>query len=467
MFNFGAFAGGLATAIQTQQKLNLEEKKYDEEIENAKAKLKLEGDKLKKQQEDDIKKAEKDKADGAVKVEEVMGKTDIGLEARINQANNMSKIYGLGTAKAMMTDPTSGEKFVADVTQNLLPEIDKIQKDLDIYKNEGNYKLDNTGALYTRPNAESEFTPIGFKGTNAKAFTKEGIDYTKGLELFTTSGDSVKVYSPNEAKQYEQQGFGRVKPKIDSSPKVEIKIGDKGKDYANIATDARTKLKNIESGGKITPDDESNLMASEFTLTETMDAKQKDKRQEVRDTLDTVQNLKEIKNTTKRLMDSGVKGGIAQDAVVGVMKYVGTGGKFSDLADMDDAKFKSITGLEAASTAQKMEIIKSLSGLSYTDKQAEMMNKITGDGWGKTNEAKYNAMDGYIKDQERKLKGIASTNNTFSSTSPYTSAMVLKTLGAEAPQPKQVGLAGNLPVMQDEKGEYIEINGVKKYKGVK
>ena len=34
-------------------------------------------------------------------------------------------------------------------------------------------------------------------------------------------------------------------------------------------------------------------------------------------------------------------------------------------------------------------------------------------------------------------------------------------------QPKQVGLAGNLPVMQDEKGEYIEINGVKKYKGVK
>lgn len=218
--------------------------------------------------------------------------------------------------------------------------------------------------------------------------------------------------------------------------KVEVKVGDKGKDYANIATDARTKLKNIESNGKLTPDDESNLMASEFTLTETMDTKQKDKRQEVRDTLDTVQNLKEIKNTTKRLMDSGVKGGIAQDAVVGVMKYVGTGGKFSDLTDMDDAKFKSITGLEAASTAQKMEIIRSLSGLSYTDKQAEMMNKITGDGWGKTNEAKYNAMNGYINDQERKLKGIASTNNTFSSTSPYTSAMVLKTLGNESTAPK-------------------------------
>lgn len=173
MFNFGAFAGGLATAIQTQQKLNLEEDKYNADIKTAEAKLKLEGDKLKKQQEEDIAKAEKDRADGAVKVEEVMGKTDIGLEARINQANNMSKIYKLGTAKTMISDPTSGEKFVVDIPQEHLPTVEGIQKDLDIYKNEGNFKLDNTGALYTRPNAESEFTPIGFKGTNAKAFTKE------------------------------------------------------------------------------------------------------------------------------------------------------------------------------------------------------------------------------------------------------------------------------------------------------
>lgn len=276
-FNFGAFAGGLATAIQTQQKLNLEEKKYDEEIENAKAKLKLEGDKLKKQQEDDIKKAEKDKADGAVKVEEVMGKTDIGLEARINQANNMSKIYGLGTAKAMMTDPTSGEKFVADVTQNLLPEIDKIQKDLNIYKNEGNYKLDNTGALYTRPNAESEFTPIGFKGTNAKVFTKEGIDYTKGLELFTPSGDSVKVYSPNEAKQYEQQGFGRVKPKIDNSPKVEVKIQQAQQDYSE-AFDLGTKV--IGGDKSISLKDlavaQSKVLSSDYGKTESVKNLEKD-----------------------------------------------------------------------------------------------------------------------------------------------------------------------------------------------
>lgn len=270
----------------------------------------------------------------------------------------------------------------------------------------------------------TNITPIKFKTPEVnRSFGvingKEGFYTDERLANATEQGMSVER--------------SKDKPAI---TKVEVKVGDKGKDYANIATDARTKLKNIESNGKLTPDDESNLMASEFTLTETMDTKQKDKRQEVRDTLDTVQNLKEIKNTTKRLMDSGVKGGIAQDAVVGVMKYVGTGGKFSDLTDMDDAKFKSITGLEAASTAQKMEIIRSLSGLSYTDKQAEMMNKITGDGWGKTNEAKYNAMNGYINDQERKLKGIASTNNTFSSTSPYTSAMVLKTLGGEATAPK-------------------------------
>ena len=194
MFNFGAFAGGLATAIQTQQKLNLEEDKYNAEIKTAQDKLKLEGDKLKKQQEEDIAKAEKDRADGAVKVEEVMGKTDIGLEARINQANNMSKIYKLGTAKTMISDPTSGEKFVVDIPQEHLPTVEGIQKDLDIYKNEGNYKLDNTGALYTRPNAESEFTPIGFKGTNAKAFTKEDADYGKGLvDIVGKNGKPMKV----------------------------------------------------------------------------------------------------------------------------------------------------------------------------------------------------------------------------------------------------------------------------------
>ena len=44
-FNFGAFAGGLATAIQTQQKLNLEEKKYDDDIKASNAKLKQEENK--------------------------------------------------------------------------------------------------------------------------------------------------------------------------------------------------------------------------------------------------------------------------------------------------------------------------------------------------------------------------------------------------------------------------------------
>ena len=45
MFNFGAFAGGLANAIQTQQKLNLEEKKYDDDIKASNAKLKQEENK--------------------------------------------------------------------------------------------------------------------------------------------------------------------------------------------------------------------------------------------------------------------------------------------------------------------------------------------------------------------------------------------------------------------------------------
>ena len=227
MFNFGAFAGGLATAIQTQQKLNLEEDKYNAEVKNAQDKLKLEGDKLKKQQEEDIAKAEKDKADGAVKVEEVMGKTDIGLEARINQANNMSKIYKLGTAKTMISDPTSGEKFVVDIPQEHLPTVEGIQKDLDIYKNEGNFKLDNTGALYTRPNVESEFTPIGFKGTNAKAFTKE--DKITSTEMYNLTSPDGKVFkntplTAQETIDYRNKGYGFEKV---YKPDRIINMGDK------------------------------------------------------------------------------------------------------------------------------------------------------------------------------------------------------------------------------------------------
>ena len=226
-FNFGAFAGGLAEGIQAGQKMTLDQQKLDAEIKSAQDKLKLEGDKLKKQQEDDIKKDAKEKADAKVKVEEVMGKTDMGLEARINQANNMSKIYGLGTAKAMMTDPTSGEKFVADVTQNLLPEIDKIQKDLDIYKNEGNYKLDNTGALYTRPNAESEFTPIGFKGTNAKVFTKE--EKVTSTEMYNLTSPDGKVFkntplTAQETIDYRNKGYSFEKV---YKPDRIINMGDK------------------------------------------------------------------------------------------------------------------------------------------------------------------------------------------------------------------------------------------------
>ena len=277
MFNFGAFAGGLATAIQTQQKLNLEEDKYNAEIENAKAKLKLEGEKL----QSEISKKENDRkvkdANIVKEVENIMASDKIDIDAKVKSANNIYRAGGYSMAKVIMTDPTSGEKFVADVTQNLFPEIDKIQKDLDIYKNEGNYKLDNTGALYTRPNAESEFTPIGFKGTNAKAFSKEGIDYTKGLELFTPSGDSVKVYSPNEAKQYEQQGFGRVKPKIDSSPKVEVKIQQAQQDYSE-AFDLGTK---VIGGDKSIPLKDlavaqSKVLSSDYGKTESVKNLEKD-----------------------------------------------------------------------------------------------------------------------------------------------------------------------------------------------
>lgn len=226
-FNFGAFAGGLATAIQTQQKLNLEEDKYNAEIKTAEAKLKLEGEKL----QSEISKKENDRkvkdANIAKEVENVMASDKIDIDAKVKSANNIYRAGGYPMAKAIMIDPTSGEKFVSDVSQELLPRIEEVQKDLDIYKNEGNFKLDNTGALYTRPNAESEFTPIGFKGTNAKAFTKE--DKITSTEMYNLTSPDGKVFkntplTAQETIDYRNKGYGFEKV---YKPDRIINMGDK------------------------------------------------------------------------------------------------------------------------------------------------------------------------------------------------------------------------------------------------
>lgn len=214
-FNFGAFAGGLASGIQAGQKMVLDQKRYNSEVKSAEEKLRLEGQKLQQEVLDKEQKAKDRIADGMVKAEEIMAK-DLPIESKLSMFNNVSKAYGLGTAKTMISDPTSGEKFVVDIPQEHLPSVEGIQKDLDIYKNEGNFKLDNTGALYTRPNAESEFTPIGFKGTNAKAFTKEekpkfekSWDSSKNAYVMTRvdEGSIIKdkptTYAPTEGdKEY-------------------------------------------------------------------------------------------------------------------------------------------------------------------------------------------------------------------------------------------------------------------------
>ena len=227
MFNFGAFAGGLAEGIQAGQKMTLDQQKLDAEIKSAQDKLKLEGEKL----QSEISKKENDRkvkdANIAKEVENIMASDKIDIDAKVKSANNIYRAGGYPMAKVMMTDPASGEKFVADVTQELLPEIDKIQKDLDIYKNEGNYKIDNTGALYTRPNAESEFTPIGFKGTNAKAFTKE--DKITSTEMYNLTSPDGKVFkntplTAQETIDYRNKGYSFEKV---YKPDRIINMGDK------------------------------------------------------------------------------------------------------------------------------------------------------------------------------------------------------------------------------------------------
>ena len=293
MFNFGAFAGGLATAIQTQQKLNIEEKKYDDDIKASNAKLKQEENKALAEilkQVDEHNKNVSNLSLGMSKAEDetqyntyvselkaanenfkANAKSQLDNYANTPLGQKMETLFnGARVSDAEQIEKTTIKDANGNVVETYIPQSLVQDKDNLVLMENGRFGIAQVG---------QDGKISGYQPTNIAPvkFKPETDMYTKGLELFTPGGDSVKVYSPNEAKQYEQQGFGRVKPKIDSSPKVEVKIQQAQQDYSE-AFDLGTK---VIGGDKSIPLKDlavaqSRVLSSDYGKTESVKNLEKD-----------------------------------------------------------------------------------------------------------------------------------------------------------------------------------------------
>ena len=423
----GSFLQGLMGGYKTAKEMAMQQEQLDlkkSEIEAnqklADAKLQEEKNKLALQAQEKQNKVMKDAMD---KLEEDSLKD---ANYAVGRFNKTMKDNNIDVRKAVLTDKNN-KSYISDFDSSTVDNYATIQSSI----NTGDGRYDIKDGYVQSKNPDGEYVRTSIFG--------ESVDSIKERFRIKQAGTGTETLADGtivtKAEALGQKGQDKA-PKISVETKV-FNERETGKQYSQIAFENKKLLKDFKDGKKLTQEQEIQMQGDEFALNEKANAKEQAQKQEVLDTLDTVENLERIKNTYSAMMKVGIKGGIAQDATVSLMKYIGTGGKFSDITNMDEKKFAQITGLESASTAQRMEIIKNLSGLSYTDKQAEQMALITGDKWGTTNEAKFNAIEGYLSDRKKALLNYADPNNNFSTKNPYTALEIQRKLGSNKETKKE------------------------------
>lgn len=226
----------------------------------------------------------------------------------------------------------------------------------------------------------TNITPIKFKPTTDK--------YTKGLELFTPGGDSVKAYSPDEAKQYEQQGFGRVKPKIDSSPRVEVKIDNMSKEGEFLATkraEVSPLVEKVANGETLTASEQKIVNDNSAILYDKADTKDRDIVRDLNKGLLTEKKIESITNKFYALNESLKKNNTSSQLATATAKlssYFGTDSKIGELAGMTPDEIKKVMQVDTSSAILISQYAKDMTGLSATnDLMKRYKDDIVGGDW--------------------------------------------------------------------------------------
>lgn len=414
-FNFGAFAGGLATGIQKAQELALRQQQLEQQAkkeanDKAIAEQKLMNDKIEKDR-----KAIIDSNKEIMESKKVLGDKNLPLDVRIETSNAHIK-----TARSMNPNLNisetgmfnySGKRWITDAETS-----DIVGQYINDFGEEGTIKVeDKTGNILKRDSDKGEWYSIG-KARPASSFeNQEALKKSDFMEV-NIGGKKVGMPISTYNDLYNKGKAPELWVNPDKGISVKIDMGVKSATTSNEGINLLNKSKTE----KLTSDEVNTLWSIERNfLKENATTKEKELYADIEGKNNTIKQLSKTKKVMEKMVAAGIDGGIAQDIIVGAMKYTGSGGKLSDLTGITPEKFKQITGVEANLTSQQMQIIKDLSGLSYTDKQMDMMGRIIGNKSFVTNESKINAMNGYINGVRSEINDLISSDDRFARKFPH------------------------------------------------
>lgn len=456
-FNFGAFAGGLSQGIQAGQKIALEQ----EQLESSRNKA---AEAMKREEADAINRVAKNVGTHNTELTELKIKMDKAetpqefntyAEAINNKIDSFTKIAqtekdsGLlpktasslyDNARASGIEPLETVTIKNHNNEDVTVSIPKSMAELANNKdNKDSVVLMENGKLSVgvmgTDNKIAGYQPTDISPTKFKAPEEKGtlavIDGTPGFYT------NEKLF--NATKEGKIVEKSKDKPAV-TNVNVNMSSGQKS---ATTSFEAMEILDKSKKSGSLDNNEVSKLWEVERNfLKDNATTEEKALFNSAESSVRTIEGLKEVRDMYSGLSKKGLEGGVAQDLTVGIMKYMGSGGAMSELSNITPEKFAEITGLDSRLVSQQMEIIKDLSGLSYTDSQMQMMQQITGSGKFKTNEAKINAMDGYISRIKSDTDRLISSDDTFTRKFPHLSYTLGRKVKSEKlkteEQPKEI-----------------------------
>ena len=225
-FNFGAFAGGLAQGIQKAQELAIQQAKYQQDVNDANNKMKLEEAKA-------VREAAKFTMDTETKLAE--------YDDKINKATNVTELNNTITARnnlakaAANTASVSADSIGSEAVKNEyaktnfgisslyaqmnVKDVNGQDKTIIVPEGYANAKdsitLDANGNIAVKTTGQDGRFDGNVVSTNEKPFEFKHIKdmWDKGVEMFRqtpTGQEKQVVYSQDKAKELESSGWSGV-----------------------------------------------------------------------------------------------------------------------------------------------------------------------------------------------------------------------------------------------------------------
>lgn len=481
-FNFGAFAGGLATAIQTQQKLNLEEKKYDDDIKASNAKLKQEENKALAEilkQVDEHNKNVSNLSLGMSKAEDetqyntyvselkaanenfkANAKSQLDNYANTPLGQKMETLFnGARISDVEQVEKTTIKDANSNVVETYIPQSLVQDKDNLVLMENGRFGIAQVGQDGKISGYQpTNIAPIKFKTPEGKS----SFGVINGKEGFYTNEQLANATAQGMRVERSKDKPAVTNITVEAQKQQTI---DSAFQYIEDIKSDPTKF-NKATANKL----EAQVMSTDYGKSDSV----KQLRNDANNLERSVKSIERLKEDIQSKVDSKqFQNQYETFAKELVVKFAPE--NWEVLSSEEKNKYYDYLKTKGAMGDALAQYLRSNSGTAASEKEAiRNITNMFGSGSQFASIGSINAaLDGFLDTKKKALVDIGT--QALDNGLPATGGRIISEYGmkpvakaeTQKTQPKQVGLAGNLPVMQDEKGEYVEINGVKKYKGVK